>query len=745
MLKNPPIIKPIICHIAIPRPVWQLFNYYLDQKASAQPIPLGARVQVPFGKQQVIGIVIKTCAAAEQPISELKPIIEILDQKPILDTHLLELITWASRYYVYPLGETCNHALPKWIREGRKTEQFELYWHPQEDYQLNALLAEVPKRAKKQQLLLEMVYQAENGCKEQDLLSAKISQQTITLLQEKGWIKKQSRTMQPTEHSPPKQPIIKPELNLEQLKAVEEISEKLNCFQVSLLDGVTGSGKTEVYMQLIAKTLQQDKQALVLIPEINLTPQLLARFSQRFVEPIAVLHSGLTDKQRYQNWLLAYNGRAQIVIGTRSAVFVPLPNPGLLIIDEEHDGSYKQQEGFRYSARDLLIKRGQLAQCPVVLGSATPSIESFYNVQIGKYQHCRLSQRAGSSQLPQIEIIDTHHQPLEKGISKPLLHHIQQQVESGNQTLLFINRRGFAPVLMCYSCGWQQNCTHCDARLFVHFEEQVLRCHHCNATKRFISHCPKCESTELNTVGIGTEQVTHFLQAQFPNARIARVDRDTTSRKGELEKVLQRVQANEIDILVGTQMLAKGHHFPNLNLVGVLDIDGAFYSSDFRAPERMGQLLIQVAGRAGREQTQGLVVLQTAFPKHELLQPLLDNHYAEFSQLLLQNRSNTDLPPYSFQALVRIETPISAPTRGIEILNNLKKWTKQYVSELSLLGPIPAPMHKRAGRIHSQLLLQAKQRKQLNQAVYQMQHYLQQRVTPGTWRWSIDVDPQDIY
>lgn len=537
-------------------------------------------------------------------------------------------------------------------------------------------------------------------------------------------------------------------LNSEQASACTLINNAHGRYQCFLLDGVTGSGKTEVYLQAMAHTRAQGKQALVLVPEISLTPQTLSRFRERFREPIAVLHSGLTARQRLNAWLEAASGAAGIILGTRSAVFTPMAAPGLIVVDEEHDGSFKQQDGFRYSARDLAVMRASSERIPVVLGSATPSLESLYNADNGRYVRLRLQQRAGTAVLPEFRLIDTQTGDLEQGFSRTLLTSMQTHLSAGKQVLVFINRRGFAPVLQCRDCGWTAECRYCDARLTLHKSPPHLCCHHCERRQPVIHNCPSCGGKAMQAVGLGTERSEAFLQRCFPQTRVIRVDRDATRRKDELDRLLNEVQTGEPCILVGTQMLAKGHHFPNVTLVAVLDADSGLFSADFRGQEFMAQLLMQVAGRAGRAETRGEVLIQTRHAAHLSLQTLIHQGYHALAGHLLQERRQTDMPPVTYMATLRAEAVnADAPVLFLQRARNLiEQYCAQHLAHGRILlnGPLPAPMEKRANRYRQQLHLRAWHRQDLQQTLSAVCHQLEQLPAQRQVRWSVDVDPQDM-
>jgi len=533
-------------------------------------------------------------------------------------------------------------------------------------------------------------------------------------------------------------------LNTHQQKTIETLTLSLNQFKTFLLNGVTGSGKTEIYMQMIEKAIAAGLQTLILIPEIGLTPQLLQRFQTRFQVPIAVLNSSLTDKKRLDAWEMARTGKAPIVIGTRLAVFTPLLKPGVFIMDEEHDASFKQQDNFRYHARDLLILRASLENCPVILGSATPSLETLHNAEMGKFHTLKLPLRAGKATFPSVQILDIRHKKLEEGLSAQLIEMIRTHTQNKNQVLLFLNRRGFAPVFMCFTCGWVASCKNCDAKLTLHYQAQKLECHHCQAVSPLYTECPSCHHPNPKPVGIGTERVEAVLKDHFPDLNIDRIDRDTTRKKGSIEEAMARLHRQETDILLGTQMIAKGHHLPHITLVAILDVDHALFSTDFRSLEKMGQLITQVAGRTGRAEKPGHVVLQTAHPEHPLLKMILEEGYLNFANALLTERKATNLPPYSYQALIRAEA--KQPQVALDFLTRIKKSIETNPSKtFKILGPIPAPMERRQQQHRAQLLLQAPKRSSLQTLLSKLIEKMNEDPNQKKIRWSLDVDPIDLY
>jgi primosomal protein N' (replication factor Y) len=532
-------------------------------------------------------------------------------------------------------------------------------------------------------------------------------------------------------------------LNSEQQTAIEKITASLGQFHVFLLQGVTGSGKTEVYLQSLEKILAQGKQALVLVPEIGLTPQTLQRFQSRFSVPIAPYHSNLTEKERLQTWLGCKSVEIKLVIATRSGIFLPFTNLGCIVVDEEHDLSFKQQEGFRYSARDLAIRRAQLECVPIVLGSATPSLESFHNAKTERYTLLKLSERAGKALPPSLQILDMRRVSLQAGMTPLLLTHIKKTLAEQNQVLLFLNRRGYAAVYLCHECGWIASCKRCDAYLTLHHRPLHLHCHHCDSQQSLMKSCKTCASTHLLSIGVGTQQLETGLETLLPDAKLVRIDRDNTRRKGSLDAHLESIHSGEKEILIGTQLLAKGHHFPKVTLVGILNADNGLFSSDFRALERTAQLILQVAGRAGRVEQPGTVLIQTHHPEHALLQSLINENYPVFSERLLTERLNAALPPFTHLALLRAEsTKLEAAMQFLEMAKKIAE--KNKTKQIEILGPITAPMEKRAGRYRMQLLFRSPQRPALQKLLADLCVKLEAQKTAAKVRWSIDVDPQEM-
>ena len=646
-----------VFRIALPVPTRGVYDYLPPStKSSLDPIP-GVRCLVPFGKRQLVGVLLSVHQGSGVAENRLKKVIEVLDQEPLVDPETLKLLQWASDYYHHPQGEVMLMAFPNLLRG-----KYHVPPSTQTVWKLSNTAGTVEldtlKRAPKQLELIQLLAQSPDGLSEQRLTDIEPNwRRTMKALVEKSLAESQQMVVprlvnsESGEHESTKAAA----LNDEQQQAANAVTASFAAFQVFVLQGITGSGKTEVYLEIIDRALEQGKQTLLLVPEINLTPQLTQRFLQRFPGKVAAMHSQLTDQQRLNVWLAAKEGELDIVIGTRSAVTTQMPRLGLLIVDEEHDSSLKQQDGFRYSARDLAVMRANLLKLPIVLGSATPSFESLYNIERGRYEKLLLSKRFGGAELPKMHLVDMRKQSLLEGISLQLIEAMQREVNKGNQVLLFINRRGYAPTLLCHECGWVAKCRRCDSHMTLHQHRNELRCHHCGAVRKVESECPDCSSPELIPLGEGTQRIEQALQQRFTDVEVLRIDRDTTKRKGALEGMLEKIHQGDAKILIGTQMLAKGHHFPDVTLVGILNVDQGLFSVDFHALERMAQLIIQVAGRAGRAEKPGQVLIQTHHPDHPLLQTLLTSGYEAFSAQALHERQQAMLPPYSFMAILRAE------------------------------------------------------------------------------------------
>ena len=645
--------------VAIPVPMRQLFTYKLPEKLNVNAIKLGERVIVPFGSRQVVAIVLAVDDDTEYAAEKIKSILSRVKDNFSFSAELLNFLQRCADYYHHPIGDVFQQALPVLLRQIKQPDvELPQIWLTKEsltDEEHNA----TQKRAPKQGELLTLLKQHQ-GMTWSELLTLGFNKAQLNALEKKQFIYSESRPVEVfTWQDSALQQDNRLDLSAEQAIIVATIKEMQKQFSCHLVDGITGSGKTEVYLQAMEEVLAANKQVLVLVPEIGLTPQTLARFEQRFNVPICLHHSGLNDKERLQTWLEAQRGSAAIVIGTRSAVFTPLHDLGLIIVDEEHDGSFKQQDSFRYNARDIAILRARQLNIPIVLGSATPSFETLQNALTGRYHYHQLKKRAGNASTAKISLIDVAQQQMEHGLSGTLKQAIKNTLERGEQALVFLNRRGYAPAINCQECHWIADCQRCNKPYTLHQGQGLLICHHCGSQKRIPPQCPSCGSVRIKSLGQGTEQLEERIGELFSDFSTVRIDRDSTRKKGELAKLLQQVSDKEHQLLIGTQMLAKGHHFPDVTLVAVLDVDGALFSYDFRAAEHMAQLLVQVSGRAGRASKPGKVMVQSNFPDHPLLQDLVNNGYQHFAKQALIERQQAMLPPFSFQALFeRMQTTL---------------------------------------------------------------------------------------
>ena len=726
-----------IVQVAIPTPLHQTFDYLWQ---SPQAVVPGVRVTVPFGRRSVVGVVMATATDSQVPANKMRAISRVHDEQPVIPAKLFSMLQWASRYYHHPIGDVLTTALPVLLRRGNPTELAQI-----ESFQINeaGLQHQPAKNASVQTAILDRLKLAGVGMPVAAETLATIStrwRSVIKPLVEQGLVARQLQDNVPENLSKQQGP----ELLEEQQTAVTAVSEAIGAFKPFLLHGVTGSGKTEVYLRLIDEVLERGEQVLIMVPEISLTPQLMQRFERRISGCLVSLHSGLNDTQRLQNWLLASQGKANVVVGTRSSIFTPLPRLGMIIIDEEHDSSLKQQDGFRYHARDLALIRARDEQCPIVLGTATPSFETLYNAQQERFSLLRLQRRAGDAKPPEMALLDIRRRPLIEGISDRLLMAVETALNEGGQALVFINRRGFSPTLLCNDCGACADCNRCDAHMTVHAKRARLRCHHCGSERAIPRVCESCGSDSLDNVGYGTERIAAAMQDAFPDATVARIDRDSTRRKGELEKQLEAATRGDAQILVGTQMLAKGHHFPGVTLVGILDADRGLFGTDFRALEQMGQLIVQVAGRSGREKRQGKVLIQTRNPDNEMMKLLVSEGYDAFAKSALEEREQAYWPPYSFVALLRAEATDSAsPVRFLKQVRQLIDGYK--LDGVVVLGPAPAPMERLGGRYRAQLLFQAGKRSGLNALLSMLNRSIPELEGAKRTRWSIDVDPVDLF
>ncbi len=732
--------SPAVLRVALDLPLRRLFDYLPPAGETRDPIEPGVRVRVPFGRHRSIGIVMEVAETSELPLERLKPVLEVLDTRPVLDPPALALLRWASEYYHHPIGEVVAAALPKSLRLGVAAFPPVEWWVPTAaGYQAHA--DGEPRRAPRQRMLLDLLVR-QSGASASDLGVAMPGwRDAARSLVARGWIAS-ADPPEPDPQAPVRVKTPGPVLGPEQSEAVERIGASLGRFGAFVLHGVTGSGKTEVYLRLAERVLERGQRVLVLVPEIGLTPQLVARFRDRFDAPLTVMHSALTDHERLQAWRDAFGSRARIVLGTRSAVFAPIADLGLIVVDEEHDPSFKQHDGgFRYSARDLAVVRAQRAGIPIVLGSATPALETLHNVITGRYTRLSLPRRAAQAEPPRVALIDLRVHAMKAGISTPAVQAIERHLKEDGQVLVFLNRRGYAPTLLCTACGWIAPCRDCDARLTVHQAAGRLRCHHCGADAPLPARCPQCGFT-VKSVGQGTERIEETLAGLFPDVPLVRLDRDVVRKRGDMEAAMRRMAAGEARILVGTQMVTKGHDFPNVTLVVVLNADQGLFSMDFRSPERLAQTIVQVAGRAGRGTRPGEVLIQTEFPEHPLLQSLLAEGYEGFARMALTERAQASWPPYTRIAAVRDSAKTAED--ALEFLTEARRLARP-PRGVQLRGPVPAAMAKRAARYHAQLLIESADRGALHRFIDAWLPQIEQLPSARRVRWALDVDPIELF
>ena len=733
----------MILQIALDTPLRRVFDYlppatFTGLWAEGGGAPrLGVRVRVPFGRQQLIGILVGVASDSAIEPTKLKSALDILDEQPVVDPVTFGLLRWAADYYHHPLGEVFAAALPVSLRAGQPALKKNEWWSLSAAGRME-VSKHGARRAPRQRALLDWL--AQRGPVTIDDLDQGFKPAQLRTLAARGWVTLENvvpdlaaMELRPSEV----------ELTQPQAECVEAVVASLSTFAVHLLYGVTGSGKTEVYLRVIAAAIAKGGQALVLVPEIALTPQLVDRFRRRFSTGVVAMHSGLSGLERRDAWRAAHGGQARIIIGTRSAVFTSLPALALIVVDEEHDASYKQQEGFHYSARDLAVVRARGAGVPVVLGSATPSLETLENAATARYSRHVLPQRPGAAQAPRMVLVDMRKHAADQGLSTPAMQAIGQHLKAGGQVIVFLNRRGYAPCLFCNTCGWVAPCAHCDARMTLHRRAQQLRCHHCGAHGPVPAICASC-GQPLNPVGQGTERVEETLARLFPDAPLARLDRDTASARGAVQTVLDRVHSGEARILVGTQMLTKGHHFPEVSLVVILDADQGLFASDFRATERLAQTITQVAGRAGRDARPGEVLIQTQFPEHPLLNRLLRDGYEGFAAGALEERREAGWPPYSRLAMLRAEAKDSV---GLDAFLRAAVDTSRSLNEsaVKVLGPASAVIARRADHFRAHLLIETAARSTLQRFLTGWLPQVERLPgRPPGLRWSIDVDPLEV-
>ena len=728
-----------LIEVLVPIPLMEKFSY-LAPKDDQAPLKQGSRVLVPFGRRTLVGIIWNFSKKDSSDPRKYKHIIKVLDDRPLLDSHSMDLAEWASRYYHYPLGEIISYFFPPSLRKGKEAsfkESKYLELTSKGSFLKEEDLARAPGQKKLVSLLKEK--------KELSAKSAKaygISNAVINGLEQKGYISKFSRELSPYKKVKDNKLLPSKKLNKEQVEAVKSIKGSQDKNQTFLLDGITGSGKTEVYLQAIQDVVNNGKQALILIPEIGLAPQAEERFKEYFGDRVMSFHSAKNDREKVDAWLGASRGLVDIIIGTRSSVFLPMKNLGIIVVDEEHDLSFKQMDKFRYSARDMALYRAKLEKIPVVLASATASLETLKNAQEGKYKVLKLSQRATGASLPAFQAVDLRGKELNEGLSSELLEATQSELSKGNQVLIFLNRRGYAPSMICKVCGWISNCERCDALMTVHKNPLKLHCHHCEAQKAYPNKCPSCDSNDFLTYGFGTERLEEFLHNRFPGVTTLRIDSDSTKKKETLNEYFHEIRKGNPLILLGTQLLAKGHHFPEVTLVGIVDADSGLFSADFRGSERVAQLLTQVSGRAGRDKKPGRVILQSYCPDHPQIEEIVTGSYEKFTKKLLEERKASKIPPFSYQAKIFAESPKSLTSRDF-ILNllNKSKIDEKLKSNLRIIGPLPSIMEKKSGVFRWELSIFSTNRSNLHKFLDVMQSRLYHPKLSKSVRWSIDVDP----
>lgn len=728
-----------LVEVLVPIPLMEKFSY-LPPKNNTSSLKQGSRVLIPFGRRTLVGVIWGFVKKDPFDKRKYKYIKDVLDESPLLDANSISLAEWSSRYYHYPLGEIITYFFPPSIRKG-KDAKFRESKYLELTSKGSFLQATDLSRAPSQQKLIELL-------KEKTEISLKsaqafgISAAVINGLIEKGFIARFSRELSPYKKFENNNLLSSKELNPEQSEAVNAINGAQNKNITFLLDGITGSGKTEVYLQAIQEVIRQGRQALILIPEIGLAPQAEERFREYFGDRVMSFHSAKNDREKVDAWLGASRGLVDIIIGTRSSVFLPMKNLGIIVVDEEHDLSFKQMDKFRYSARDMALYRAKLEKVPVVLASATPSLETLKNAEEDKYKVLKLSKRATGASLPSFQAVDLRGKELFEGLSKELLEASQTELAQGNQVLIFLNRRGYAPSMICKVCGWISNCERCDALMTVHKNPLKLHCHHCEAQKPYPNKCQSCDSNDFLTYGFGTEKIEEFLQNYFPNIKTLRIDSDSTRKKETLNEYFSEIREGKPMILLGTQLLAKGHHFPDVTLVGIIDADSGLFSADFRGSERVAQLMTQVSGRAGRDKKPGRVILQSYCPDHPQIEEIITGSYDKFAKKLLGERKSLKIPPFSFQAKIFAESPKSLISRDF-ILNllNQSKIDEKIRMNVRVIGPLPSVMEKKSGVYRWELSIFSKSRSNLHKYLDVMQSRLYDPKLSKQVRWSIDVDP----
>ena len=726
----------MLISVAIPKPIRNTFTY---EALPDVQINLGSRVSVSFGNQTLIGIVVEKETSDKKISSRIKRINAVLDSRGDMPIDILNLCLWAADYYHHPIGDVFTNALPALLRaQETKSNLF-----VERKLSLTSLGHELNRSTKKlstkKKLLFGLIQK--EGKTRDALFKSGIKPYLIRVFLNEGWAYWHTTKREPEEKTPQRNisygDLI---LNRDQENVIAQLSLK-DENKPFLLQGITGSGKTEIYLRAIEPHLERGGQALILVPEIGLTPQIVSRFENRFCTRVSVINSSLTDKQRAKAWIEAKEGQNRIILGTRSAIFTPLKNLGIIIVDEEHDLSYKQQEGFRYSARDLAIYRSHTERIPIILGSATPSLESLFNAERGKYKKLLLDSRPTESHPETYRVVDTSQFPSREGLTQFALRSIRKTLASGKQALVFVNQRGFCPILLCEECKQVATCDRCQVRLTYHQTTEVLSCHHCGRIKSYPAPCDSCGSSRLIQLGVGTERLEKFLKDVFPEEEILRIDSDSMRKKNSMRLAIEKIKEDKPRILIGTQILAKGHHFPNITLVIIVNADAGFYSADFRALERLGQTILQVGGRAGRGKHRGEVLIQTQFGNQETLQKLIKTGYQKFAEHLLKERADASLPPVRYEVAVHTECP--EQDVAVDFLQNIKKGIAKS-NDLSVAGPLPAIIEKKNNRFRQKLILISKERELLHKKLSEIERFISRSKLPRGLKWSIDVDPLNM-
>ena len=733
-----------ILSVAVPAPIYRTFDYLAPRDDKLPSPEVGDRVLVPFGHRDVTAIVIALSDSPQKESSqkdsapskfELKHIAYTFEEAPLITPKILTLIKWAAIYYCHPLGECMGAAIPAIAKKRQALPDYGVFkWHR------TAKPFEGRSNAKQQLKTLNFVAAHSQGIWQASLKLINATPKQLASLEAKGYLEKTKTNALDAalESASPAKPVL---LNAAQLKVSAQITTHAQTFGVSLLEGITGSGKTEVYIDLVEKTLKRGLQALVLIPEINLTPQTFERFQSQLSRPIGLLHSGLSEKEKFTTWSLAKSGQAQVVIGTRSAIFTPFKTLGLIIVDEEHDASYKQTDGFKYSARDLAVKRAHIEDCPIVLGSATPSIETLKNAHEGRYLWTKLNQRAGFGKPPKISLIDIKSRPLSEGCSPPLLLRIEQELAHGNQVIVFQNRRGYSPTLMCSGCGDIIQCQHCDARMTLHSQPPHMHCHHCDAKHAIPRTCANCQCDQLAPIGFGTERIEHGLASRFPDTKILRIDRDSIKNQKDMESAIEQIDEGKPTLIIGTQMLSKGHDFHHVTLVAIIDADGLFFSADFRAMERGAQQLLQVAGRSGRGKKAGEVLIQTRLPEHPIFEHIINGDYPSIGLSELDDRQSCELPPYTRMITIRAESANQSHTlKALEQIHEQVLALGYTSPDHNIAGPIEGLLSRKQGQYRSFLHIFSSSQTARTGLMQQLPTLVTHNKIRAT-RVTIDVDP----